>query len=432
MKRYTARFMTVLTAIILLCFSGCSGKTEKFDDFEDLAKAAAMSYQTMKMYGSLDPSTPDFAWQTIGWYAAYKGRLNGLGGASITENRLKAIKQILLPGDTSLIPPDAVAVQRSERDGEVVWTFPDIDAFYDDYIDGCDVFSEKQSDLSFAVTLRTVLRFNVAEEMVFNIGYAKEKGRYRLSELEQSNFVDLDFTWELLSEANNLFQLLYQYGSVIIQEDYASGYGNCTYFLNVYDEILAWNSNSPKGNYKNFLFHADPEEDVVWVLPVDRPDLIIGSTISDWFIPDDGAMIRLNCTESESIFFSTFGEVNTVFTVDRGTLALKRIETFDADDVSLYSFTFRYGEDLQPPADVSAWQGSLRKITLTELFEEESYSESWLLPQNWAIDVEEYGYDGEYFLDEKCKIPYEYPGNGLEYSVWIKPFENKQKKERVS
>ncbi|MBD9097605.1 MAG: hypothetical protein EGP89_01900 [Ruminococcaceae bacterium] len=255
--------MMVLTAIILLCFSGCSGKTEKFDDFEGLAKAAAMSYQTMKMYGSFDPSTPDFAWQTIGWYAAYKGRLNGMGGASITENQLKAIKQILLPGDTSLVPPDAVAVQRSERDGEVVWTFPDIDAFYDGYMDGCDVFSEKKSDLSFAVTVRTVQRFNVAEETVFHIGYAKEKGSYRLSELEQSNFVDLDFTWELLSEANNLFQLLYQYGSVIIQEDYASGYGNCTYFLNVYDEILAWNSNSPMGNYKNFLFHADPEEDVV-------------------------------------------------------------------------------------------------------------------------------------------------------------------------
>lgn len=423
MKRCAVCFMTVLTAIILLCFSGCSDKTEKFDDLEGLAKAAALSYRTMAMYGSLDPSTPDFAWQTIGWYAAYKGRLNGLGGASITENQLKAIKQILLPDDISLVPPDTVAVQRLEGNGEVVWTFPDIDAFYDDYIDGCDVFSEKQSDLSFAVTLRTLLRFDVVEETVFNIEYVKEKGRYRLSELERSNFVDLDFTWELLSEANNLFQLLYQYGSVKIQEDYASGYGDCTYFLNVDDEILAWSSNSLMGNYKNFLFHADPEEDMVWVLPADRSDLITGSTISDWFIPDDGAMIRLNCTESESIFFSTFGELNTVFTVDRGTLALKRIETFDADDVSLYTFTFRYGEDLQPPADVSAWQGSLRRITLTELSEEEPYSESWLLPENWALDVEEYCYYGECFLDEECTIPYEYPGNGLEYTVWIKPFE---------
>ena len=51
--------------------------------------------------------------------------------------------------------------------------------------------------------------------------------------------------------------------------------------------------------------------------------------------------------------------------------------------------TLRYGDEVELPETVTAWQGDLRTITLN-------------------------------FLDEACTQPYEYPGDGTDYTIYVR------------
>ena len=73
MKKTVA--LIIMIAVIISCFTGCENKTVAFDDFENLAISAALSYRTLVWNGSMDTDTPEFAWNTAGWYAAYKANL---------------------------------------------------------------------------------------------------------------------------------------------------------------------------------------------------------------------------------------------------------------------------------------------------------------------------------------------------------------------
>lgn len=69
MKKTVA--LIIMIALIISCFTGCGNKTAAFDDLENLAISAALSYRTLVWNGSMDTDTPEFAWNTAGWYAAY-------------------------------------------------------------------------------------------------------------------------------------------------------------------------------------------------------------------------------------------------------------------------------------------------------------------------------------------------------------------------
>ena len=73
MKKIAA--LIIMTAVIISCFTGCGGKTAGFDDLENLAISAALSYRTLVWNGSMDTDTSEFAWNTAGWYAAYIANL---------------------------------------------------------------------------------------------------------------------------------------------------------------------------------------------------------------------------------------------------------------------------------------------------------------------------------------------------------------------
>ena len=81
----------------------------------------------------------------------------------------------------------------------------------------------------------------------------------------------------------------------------------------------------------------------------------------------------------------------------------------------------RYGEKFNTPDSVASWKKPLRKVTLN-LLKSDGKTESEVLsvPNDWEIDVEEYYMMGTAYLDKECKTPYKYPGNGSDYSVWIK------------
>ena len=164
--------LIIMMAVIISCFSGCGSKTAEFDDLENLAISAALSYRTLVWNGSMDTDTPEFAWNTAGWYAAYKANLEFADEAALSEDQLKEIQNVILTGDVTLTPPDMVDAKAETRDGKTYWKFPEISDDFHSYLGVVsEVNCEKAQNNSYVVTIRDHLRFNVVEETVFNIGF---------------------------------------------------------------------------------------------------------------------------------------------------------------------------------------------------------------------------------------------------------------------
>ena len=51
--------------------------------------------------------------------------------------------------------------------------------------------------------------------------------------------------------------------------------------------------------------------------------------------------------------------------------------------------------------------------------DEKEETESWQIPGDWELDINDYFDRGVAYLDDGCTIPYEYPGDDLDYAVWI-------------
>ena len=87
-------------------------------------------------------------------------------------------------------------------------------------------------------------------------------------------------------------------------------------------------------------------------------------------------------------------------------------------DESLSCTTFRYGDEAELPETVTAWQGALRTVTLHIL--DEAVTESYQIPANWEFNVDDYCPWSAAYLDEACTQPYEYPGDGTDFTVYVR------------
>lgn len=224
MVRIMDKITSLISAISIFisCIAGCRTENTEFNDLEDLAISAALAYRTLAWNGSIDTDTPEFAWNTAGWYAAYKANLEFSDDAVLSGDQLKEIQSVILSGKTAAAPPDTVSTKCVVNDGKICWEFPEINEYFHSYLGvSSEVDCKKNGDSTFVVTIREHLRFNAVEETVFNIGFNKENDGYSLSEFSRNEFYDLDFTPELLHDANLLSNLLPIYGNITITEDYS-------------------------------------------------------------------------------------------------------------------------------------------------------------------------------------------------------------------
>ena len=411
------------TAVIISCFTGCVSKKVGFDDFENLAISAALSYRTLVWNGSMDTDTPEFAWNTAGWYAAYKANLEFADEVVLSEDRLKEIQNVILTGEAVMTPPDDIDAEAETRDGKTYWKFPKINDDFHSYLGVVsEVNCEKAQKDSYVVTIRDHLRFDVVEETVFNIGFKEENDGYILSEFSRNEFIDLDFTTDLLYDANHLSNLFSIYDNLTITEDYSSGYGSLVYSRKTDNGYTLWMDDGSSGFYDEFRFYtSDNATGKVSVMPADTSSDWLDDYIAIMWLPDEGTdLIRLTCTEEEEIFYVDYGSSSTVYTIDRGTLALKKIESFDDTDESYFTAKFSYGDKLPEPDTIAAWKGPLRTVSLKLLYSDgETLGLSFTIPADWEFDVYEYCPWGTAYLDEDCTEPYEYPGDGIDYTIFV-------------
>ena len=264
-------------------------------------------------------------------------------------------------------PPDVIDAVAETRDCKIYWKFPKINDDFNSYLGVIsEVNCEKAQNNSYVVTIRDHLRFNVVEETVFNIGFKEENDGYILSEFSRNEFIDLDFTTDLLYDANHLSNLFSIYDNLTITEDYSSGYGSHVYSKKTDNGYTLWMDDGSSGFYDEFRFYtSDNATGKVSVMPVDTSSDWLDDYIATMRLPDEGAdLIRLTCTEEEEIFYVDHGASSTVYTIDRGTLALKKIESFNEKDESNFIAKFSYGDKLPEPDTIAAWKGPLRTVSL--------------------------------------------------------------------
>ncbi len=421
MKKIAA--LIIMTAVIIACFTGCGGKTAGFDDLENLAISAALSYRTLVWNGSMDTDTPEFAWNTAGWYAAYIANLELSDDAALSEDQLKDIQNVILTGEAVMTPPDDINAEEETRDGKTYWKFPEINDDFHSYLGVIsEVNCEKAQNNSYVVTIRDHLRFDVVEETVFNIGFKEENNSYILSEFSRNEFIDLDFTTDMLYDANHLSNLFSIYDNLTITEDRSSGYGSFVYSRKTDNGYTLWTDDGSSGYYDEFRFYtSDNATGKVSVTPDGTSSDCLDDYIAITRLPDEGAdLIRLTCTEEEEIFYVDYGFSSTVYTIDRGTLALKKTESFDDNDESYFTAKFSYGDKLPEPDTIAAWKGPLRTVSLKLLYSDgETLGLSFTIPADWEFDVYEYCPWGTAYLDEGCTKLYEYPGDGIDYTIYV-------------
>lgn len=421
MKKIAA--LIIMTAVIISCFTGCGGKTAGFDDLENLAISAALSYRTLVWNGSMDTDTPEFAWNTAGWYAAYIANLELSDDAALSEDQLKDIQNVILTGEAVMTPPDDINAEAETRDGKTYWKFTEINDDLHSYLGVIsEVNCEKAQEDSYVVTIRDHLRFDVVEETVFNIGFKEENDSYILSEFSRNEFIDLDFTTDMLYDANHLSNLFSIYDNLTITEDHSSGYGSFVYSRKTDNGYTLWTDDGSSGYYDEFRFYtSDNATGKVSVTPDGTSSDCLDDYIAITRLPDEGAdLIRLTCTEEEEIFYVDYGFSSTVYTIDRGTLALKKTESFDENDESFFMAKFSYGDKLPEPDTIAAWKGPLRTVSLKLLYSDgETLGLSFTIPADWEFDVYEYCPWGTAYLDEGCTELYEYPGDGIDYTIYV-------------
>lgn len=414
--------LIIVIVVVISCFVGCGSKTVGFDDLENLAISAALSYRMLVWNGSMDIDTPEFAWNTAGWYAAYKANLEFSEDAALSEDQIKEIQNVILTGEAVMTPPDNIDAESEKRDGKTYWKFPVISEDFHSYLGVIsEVNCENVKKNTYVVTIRDHLHFDVVEETVFNISFKMEGDGYTLSEFSRNEFFDIDFTPEMLYDANCLSNLFSIYDNLTITEDYMSGYGSVIYSTKTDNGYTLWMDDGSVGYYDEYRFYTnDDETGRVSVLPADTSSDWLDDYIARMLLPDEEAdLLRLTCTEEEEIFFVDYGSSSTVFTVDRGTLALKKIESFDENDESYYMAKFSYGEKLPEPYTIAAWKGSLRTVTLNLLYSDGENRQTFTIPADWEFDVSEYCLWGTAYLDEGCTELYEYPGDGIDYTVFV-------------
>lgn len=234
---------------------------------------------------------------------------------------------------------------------------------------------------------------------------------------------DQEITLESLQQANLLSNLFSQYDSVVYTEDYPDGFGDGTYIIETDTGYALWHDNTMNGYYNEFIFSTDwdePDRMTAWPIEImpEWLDDFVGNTL----LPtEDEELIFMESIGGETVFYiesTDYDDVDIVYTVDSETLALKTIERINGNDESLSIITFHYGEEVELPETVTAWQGALRTVALH--FLDEAVTESYQIPANWEFAVGDYCPWSTTYLDEACTQPYEYPGDGTDYTIYVR------------
>lgn len=389
-----------------------------------------------------DPDRTMLCWDMAGWYAAREYRINGYDLIEVPriEDFLRSV------GFEGTTPPESwleygVMEERTAPDGGRYYVFGqhcrEIDAMLgvttevritvteDGTVEG--VVTEHYEN-GQSMSRRYVLSFVPNDD-------ADSRFAYRLTDItppDDVNMVgELTFTWEELLAANRLDNILSIYPALRhCNQEYAPELVTWVYPRGSGLTILTLSEDYASGYYNGCYFTAQPREDGrllasieefrdSYTDPAERDEYLIdflSGIVEMRYEKTEGDLIWMECT--------AWGGMRERVAVDRGTLALREVQTYFAEDLPPSRLVVLYDETAPALEYLDSWDGPQRRVAIHwEEFstgERNAWDEIRQIPADWEyVPWEGRWGDFAVWMDEGYTKSYAYPGDGVDYELWL-------------
>ena len=412
-------------------------------------------------YGILDPepmTDPMTLWEAIGWYAGYQYLTDGVG--SYSDDDIKKIQRCFTNSDEYIDCPDLMIDDEMIENADGTWRFGYFIESMVDYFGGYGVFNY-QLDFKGLEAEGTIFQEIEGEEFSWTtiVTFGESESGYHIlsvripdggGEMPSGSYLIYEDGQEvgeddfaIMVDQNDLSFLLQN--GVRMKETSSSDYGDGSkinaeiyYYYEDGDIVqLATGDDINSAYYRGFDFHPDPKSGRVVCASQTRG--------SDDHKASDGMMEKMVSRElifsekwyitnenEETITISSGYEENGYVSrsdvvMDKGTFRIFEINrtfeyTEEGGGTSLvrWNASYEYSNDLELPKDlaglISEFKGKTRKVTVVDLNGElASGTVTYDVPVSWEFSQ----YEGHTYMDENCSKPYEYPGDDIDYTIYI-------------
>ncbi|MBP5239599.1 MAG: hypothetical protein J6Z15_03290 [Oscillospiraceae bacterium] len=413
------------------------------DDVTAQAFAVAMAYWDSGYGVETSPSDPKFAWEALGWYAAWLYRTEGLD--LLSAETVETFLQSLSCTDMDAAPADvmdygAPRVLRS-RDG-VCYDF----AWYKDHLDevlgveaeftvkpvglqAVDAVVTQHFDGGLEAAKAYTLTYDRNDQPESELGWLLQS--VTLPEFAPEVDPALTFTWADVAQANRLENVLAIYPAVrIYSVEYPDSGSTWVFQRNGNPALVVEGSDYCSGQYMGCWFDYDADENGVVRARIGGLDPDAGNweSLNDTLLEGfrDASALRLDRIEKDLIWADCLyrGGFRQKLAFDRGTLVLRELVVLSEEGEVFGSNRYDYSASEPEFAFLDGWDKTLRDVTVTwenyENGEQILFTETVSIPVDWEYLPYE-GRWGDYIIYNNTEYlgEYEYPGDDVDYELFL-------------
>ena len=449
------KFLLVLICLAMLLLGqsvpAFAGEIPADDRFfyavEDQAFGITMAYWQEGIDSSYTTIGDSVYWESLGWYAAKLSKTAGreLISVSEAEDFLDSVGyrgEINLP--QSWVEYEIVKTIHGAG-GSVFYDFKRSKALYEARI-GIDADVEVKPERTDSVIVVITLHAPEKDKLLYyRVSFSPNENRssqfpYRVTGMElftPNPEIDekLGFSWDLLLEKNRLSNILDHYPCVVISTPIISAY-SCTSLFR-HNGKYVWvseNYGNLCGQYDRFSFdyrYYPDGKDRACVSSYDSAPVFDESEFENYMITylDNVDCVDACGVEDDWIWldYSTGWGSTERYVFERDTLILREIQSVNEGKDPLPIYAFDCTQNAPDYDFLNGWNGDLR--TVTAIWEDrnrlsgdyEYRTETISLPMDWEYlpYVVQCG-DYAAFLDPRYNVPYVYPGDAMNYTVFFK------------
>lgn len=407
------------------------------------AFAVAMTYWNSGYGVETAPSDPGFAWDAMGWYAAWLYRTQQLD--LVSYDSAEAFMQSLgcagLPFDPAEMMNYGEPRTLRTRDG----LYFDFD-WYKNQIDeilgveaGVSIEPSARQAVDVVVTQHFDGGLEAAKTFTMTFGTNDQAGSefnwvlrsVTLPEFAPETDPGLTFTWAEVKEANKLENVLAIYPAVrMYSSEYPESGDTWIFQRNGNPALVAEGPGYCSGQYLGCWFDYEPDEDGVARARIGAFDDAAGSweSLNNTLLENfrDASALRLDRIEDDLIWADCLyrGGYRQKIAFDRGTLVIRELMVLSEEGEVLGSNCYDYSAAEPEFAFLDSWDKSLRDVTVTwesfENGEQTLFTETVSIPVDWEYLPYE-GRWGEYTVYNNTEYigEYEYPGDNTDYELFL-------------
>ena len=441
------KLLSLLLAAVLIAgvVPAASADEPAFSDsVEAQSFAVAMALYDGGFPEDITPANDDFLWTATGWYAAWLYRtehIDLLEDAQIRDFQRSLGVRDAAPMSVELLESIYGARLLRSSGGSMGYDFQKQKSRADELLGvAVEFLLDASEPYEATATVRQHYALNAVSDRRYLLRYTRNRDAgsafpYSLQNVKTEDLrpvMDpaLDFDWDGLLAANSLKNILSLCDCVRIQNNVE---GSLPIRIFRHDGklcILRGEGDYIEGEYRGCWFRYEPGEDGKLRPRISGFDAACGDEKSrDDYISNylygaaivdldriDGDLIRTHITYT--------GDWNEDVAIDRGVLFLREMRSQVDEDTAPVVLSFRYDET--PPAAeyLDSWNKPLRHVNLIW---EDWYSggphirrETIAVPADWEyLPWEARWGDYTIYMNEGYTQPYTYPGDGVDYTLWL-------------